>query len=104
VLSDEELKAIWVSCLSPAAPARDDATLGQNVPELPKAYRDIVKLLILTGQRRGEIAALRTSLVDGPVVRLPSALTKNHREHVFPLPALAADILRKMGGRHDAKR
>ena len=45
VLSNDELKRIWNA-------AGDDV------------YGTIVKLLILTGQRRGEIAGLRWSEVD----------------------------------------
>ena len=83
VLSDEELKDIWAAC-------SDDAN------DLPEPYRAIVKLLLLCGQRRGEIAALRTSFFDGTLVTLPGALTKNGHEHVFPLPNLAAEILRSV--------
>jgi len=80
VLTEDELRKIWAaSC--------------DETNELPSLYRKIVKLLILTGQRRGEIAALRTSFMDGDVVTLPETLTKNGQEHFFPLPNLATQIL-----------
>jgi integrase len=86
VLSDGELKAIWQ-----ALPAdRPDGT--------PADFAAIVKLLILTGQRREEIAALRWSEIDlqRAVITLPAARTKNHREHVVPLSEPALAILRRV--------
>ena len=83
VLTDEELRAIWRAC-------RDDD------------YGRIVRLLMLTGQRRDEVGAMRWSELDlsnpasgdlstsavGPnsvVWTIPCARTKNHRDHVLPL-------------------
>ena len=60
-------------------------------------FGDIVKLLILTGQRREEIGSLRWSEVDfkrGLIV-LPPARTKNKRLHEIPLSALARAILKR---------
>ena len=70
VLSNDELRRIWSA-------AGDDA------------YGTIVKLLILTGQRRGEIGELRWSEVDleRRVLNLPGERTKNKRPHVVPLGA-----------------
>ena len=71
---DEELAAIWRA-----------AGDGQ--------YGAIVKLLMLTGARRDEIASLRWSEIDleAATITLPPARTKNRREHLIPLsePALA---------------
>src|SRR4051794_25542419 len=57
----------------------------------------IVKLLMLTGQRRGKIAALRPSYVDlkEGTICLPSSLTKNGRTHLLPIGAMAAAELLK---------
>jgi len=101
VLSDEELRCLWRACgQTEASEDRHESSLvpsqDQDVeatPRLPASYCTIVKLLLLTGQRRGEIAALRTSFVDGNVVTLPDTLTKNGREHAFPLLNRAAAIL-----------
>jgi integrase len=81
VLLDQELKPIWITC-------------SDETNDLPTAFRYIVKLLIATGQRRGEIAALRTSFIEGDLTTLPTTLTKNSHQHVFPLPTLASDIIR----------
>jgi len=110
VLSDDELKLIWRACSqnsavegnSCSADSMRDPTsvsaLGQREKAedrrtLPTNYGTIVKLLMLSGQRRGEIAALRTSFIDADVVTFPETLTKNAYEHFFPLPNLAIEIL-----------
>lgn len=79
ILTPEELKAVWKAC---------DGTFGT-----------IVKLLILTGQRKTEIGSLKWDYVakDEKSVTLPAAVTKNGREHIFPLGDLARALLPKRG-------
>jgi len=74
VLTDDELVAVWTS-----AP---DTEFGC-----------IVKLLMLTGQRRDEIAALRRAEIEGGVLALPAARTKNSRAHDVPLSPQARALL-----------
>lgn len=76
VLSDEELKRIWNAC---------EGTHG-----------DIVKLLILTGQRVGEITKLSGDMIEGEVITLPTWLTKNKRVHRFPIGKTAQSILKPL--------
>jgi integrase len=60
-------------------------------------FGDIVRLLVLTGQRRDEIGGLRWSEVDldrGLIV-LPPARTKNKRLHELPLSQQARAILER---------
>ena len=78
VLSDAELAKIWN-----ALPEQGD-------------YHDIIQLLILTGQRLGEITDLSWREVDfdKAIITLPPSRTKNHREHVVPLSAPALEILK----------
>jgi len=78
VLSDQELRTIWN-----ALPEHSD-------------YRDLIRLLILTGQRLREIANLSWSEVDldKATITLPPSRTKNHREHVVPLSAPALEVLK----------
>jgi integrase len=78
VLADKELKSIW-----------------QAADELGHPYAGIVKLLILTGQRRNEIAGLRWSEIDLDVrsLHLPAQRTKNARAHDVPLSAQALAIV-----------
>jgi integrase len=88
VLSDAELKAVWEAC--------DRAT-----DEMPYHFRTIVKLLILWGQRRGETAALRREYFshNQQTICLPEELTKNGREHLFPIGTHSASILGPMTSR-----
>lgn len=85
VLADPELAAIWK-----ALPADQ--------------YGAIVRLLILTGQRREEIGGLRWSEIDvgKGLISLPGERTKNGRPHELLLPAAAMAIVEaqpRRGGR-----
>jgi integrase len=62
------------------------------------AYGTIVKLLILTGQRREEIGGLRWSEIDfaGRMIRLPAERVKSGRPHDVPLSDPAIALLRAM--------
>lgn len=59
-------------------------------------FGNIVLLCILTGQRRSEIAWLKRSYIQGDICTLPASLTKNKREHSFPLGSLAATLIKRM--------
>jgi integrase len=77
VLTDPELAIIWN--------ALNDSD-----------YSDIIRLLILTGQRANEIAGLRWGEVnfDENLISLPAERCKNGRAHQFPLSPAARDILK----------
>ena len=77
VLSEAELIAIWRAC------GDDD-------------YGRIVRLLVLTGQRRTEVADLQWREIDlaRRQILLPADRAKNHREHIIPLSDEAMAILR----------
>ncbi len=76
VLSPSELRLIW-----------------ENLSD--DQYGAVVKLLMLTGQRAGEIGELRWSEVDfnTNVILLPGERTKNGRPHAIPLSEPARAIL-----------
>lgn len=78
VLSSQELAEVYGKALAYTYP-----------------FGPIVALLLLTGQRRGEIGALEWSWIDRPnrIITLPSSLTKNKREHTFPYGAMVDEIL-----------
>lgn len=69
-LSDKELIALWNAC--------EDDSFGK-----------IVRLLILTGQRRGEVAALESGWVADGAITFPPHITKNGEEHTIPLTTQA---------------
>lgn len=81
ILSDDELRKIWNAC-------------GAN--SLPASFPHIVRLLMLTGQRRGEVAALKGSYYTADTCTLPAALAKNGREHTFPLGTMASKLLKTL--------
>ena len=62
----------------------------------------IVRLLMLSGQRRGEIAGLKKAYIDptSRIIALPASLTKNGREHSFPYEQLTAELFEAIEG-HD---
>jgi integrase len=78
VLSDDEVRKI----VTYAERANSD---------FPK----MVLLLLLTGQRRGEIAALHSSFIDKKqhLITWPAELTKNRRQHTFPFGPMAERFL-----------
>ena len=67
-------------------------------------HGDIVSLLVLTGQRRGEIANLSWSEIDGDRLVLPSVRTKNKRGHVLPLGPKAVELLNDIDGGTSERR
>jgi integrase len=58
-------------------------------------YGAIIKLLILTGARAGEVAGLERSEIDlaRNLISIPGDRTKNHRPHTIPLSAAARAII-----------
>ena len=74
--TEDELRAIYKT-------ARDGTTY----------FHRIAALLVLTGQRKNEIAHLEWDWIEGDLVTLPSWLTKNKRTHTFPIGLEAKDIL-----------
>jgi integrase len=77
-LNDAEIVAFWNAC----------EVLGAPLTQL-------LRLLLLTGVRRSELAGLRRGelSVDGTEWVIPSSRTKNKREHKVPLAPLARAIL-----------
>ena len=75
VLSGDELKLIW------------NATAGDD------DYSAIMRLLMLSGQRREEIGGLRWSEVLEDRIALPGMRTKNGHAHSVPLTTTMRSIL-----------
>jgi integrase len=75
-LSDDEIKIVW------------DSTGDDD-------YGSIVRLLILTGQRRDEISELRWNEVklDLNMISLPSERVKNDQEHDIPMSPAVRSII-----------
>jgi integrase len=70
------------------------AAVLRTALENTDTYSRIVALLILTGQRRGEITALQWPWISaGRTITLPDWLTKNKTEHMFPYGEMAAAVI-----------
>jgi integrase len=78
VLTDAELRLVW---------------LGADAIGYP--FGPMVRLLLLTGARRNEVAGMRRSELghNSGDWTLPAARTKNGRAHALPLPALALGVV-----------
>ena len=90
VLSDDEIAAVWLAADKMGWP-----------------FGPLVKLLILTGQRRSEVAGLRWEEVDllkGLWELPPGSLERKHkseRRHLVPLSSPVEDALKSLPFVHD---
>jgi integrase len=85
MLDMAEIAALWRAC----------ADAGRVRP----GFGAYIKLLILTGCRRGEMAQARLSWIKPttadrpPLLVIPAEATKPGREHAVPLPTLAQGVI-----------
>lgn len=88
VLTDGEVGALWNSAAA-----------------LDPPWSHITRLLLLTGQRRGEVAGLRWSELDLDTDSwlLPGERTKNGQTHKVPLASAAVEELRQVKRRRGAE-
>jgi integrase len=79
VLSDDDIGEIW-----------------HAAGEAPSPYGTIIRLLILTGQRRGEVAGITWGELSADLATwtIPRERTKNGVVHVVPLSERARDLIR----------
>jgi integrase len=76
VLSPDELGKVW------------NATFKVGYP-----FGDIVRLLILTGQRRSEIGGLKWDWISDTTLTVPAHVAKNGRQHVIPIIPMIRDVI-----------
>jgi integrase len=86
VLSQDELRQLW-------------RALGDD------SFSDVVRLLLLTGQRRNEIGRLQWSEIDRAcgLIVLGSQRTKNGRHHELPLSSQALAIIERLPRRNSSE-
>jgi integrase len=79
VLTNEELLELWIACDAAGYP-----------------FGDCMKLLILSGQRRTEVAEMKWSELDleRRIWTLPSARAKNGKQHTVPITDAMLTVLR----------
>ena len=78
VLTDPEIKAVWDACIDEGGP-----------------LADAMRVLMLTGQRRTEISAMRWDEIDldRGMLSLAGERTKNRLPHLIPLSPLVLSII-----------
>lgn len=81
VLSDDEIRFVWLASDSLGFP-----------------FGPMVKLLLLTGARRDEVAHLSWDEIDMAKAEwaVPGSRTKNRRPYIVPLSGAALDVLRSL--------
>jgi integrase len=81
-LSESELRRLWA------------LLEGEGYP-----FGTMTKLLLLTGQRRGEVTQMRWSQLDlaARTWLIPTELSKNGREHLVPLSDHALAVIASIG-------
>jgi integrase len=82
VLTPDEIKWFWQACdaLEPRGGTR--------------VFAPLLRLLLVTAQRRGEVAGIRRGEIDAAGMwHIPGSRTKNGRDHRVPLPKLALDLV-----------
>ena len=94
VLSLPELRRVWQALDQSSNATKSD---GQ-ISVMSIVTTSAIKLLILTGARRGEIAAMRWDELnlDAGFWLLPSERTKNHQAHTIYLSNLAVEIIQSL--------
>lgn len=85
VLSEDEIRWFWLAC-----------------DTLDEPFGPLLRLLLLTGQRRDEVTRLTWGELNGDTWTIPAARTKNGRPHVVPLAPAARETIeavRRVAGR-----
>ena len=79
VLTDDEVRWFWLACRG----------------QLGEPFEQVFKVLLLTGQRRDEVAGMRWTELseDRTAWSLPGERTKNKKSHVVPLSRAARDLI-----------
>lgn len=82
VLTDDELRTLWIG-------------LSEPIDGIRTAMQDALRLQLLTAQRIGEVLALQWTDVDEKAETwlVPAKVAKNGRENFIPLPPLAYSVV-----------
>ena len=73
--------------------AEEIAVLWPAFTRLGYPFGDLYKIMLCTGQRRGEVASMKWSQIGADGWRLPAASAKTKVGHLVPLSSLAREII-----------
>ncbi|MER9199684.1 tyrosine-type recombinase/integrase [Mesorhizobium sp. M0933] len=81
VLSPDEIKTMWA---------------GLADADMRESTRRVIRLCLVTAQRVGEVSGMMVGELDLDAAQwtIPAARSKNKREHVVPLSAMAVETIR----------
>lgn len=81
VLTEAEIRTVW-----------------QAASVHPYPFALLIKLCLLTGQRRGELNKLQWENIDfeKKTITIPSHIAKNGKEHVFPIEDMSIEVLKAL--------
>jgi integrase len=88
VLADDEIRDLWAAL----------ATISE-----PACYPAFVKCLLLTATRRNESADMSVTELDGDLWTVPADRYKTKMDHVVPLSAAAAELIRGQAPKKSSK-
>jgi integrase len=92
VLTADEIRWFWRACENVDAPLASGA---------PRPFGPLLKVLLLTGQRRNEVAGMTRDELseDGATWNIPGSRTKNGRAHIVPLAPLVRELIASVSGK-----
>ena len=95
VLTADEIRWFWRACESVDAPL---------APSAPRPFGPLLKVLLLTGQRRNEVAGMARGELsdDGATWNIPGSRTKNGRAHIVPLSPLVRELIASVKAKPDS--
>ena len=97
VLSNEQTRLVWQATAWKIIDdnAESKSKTKQNTDELGYPFGPFIRMLLITGQRRNEVARMRWQEIDleENLWVIPAERMKGKRPHVVPLPKLARDLL-----------
>ena len=90
VLTADEMAALWTAIESPGSEMDESTGLA-------------LRLILVTGQRPGEVAAMKRSDLDLKAHTWTITDTKNRRPHMVPLSRLALDLIGRALKQHNSE-
>lgn len=81
ILTDTEVVTLWRGLDQPGI--------------MPAGIAIALKLILVTGQRPGEVSSIEKTDIDGDVWTIPASKAKNKLAHRVPLPPLALELVQQ---------